>query len=187
MSSSLNEALVLAPLEGLPPDSLQACDAPVDGELESLILYRDPQGGVRVWERLRREEERKEAERQARAEKAARAKAAQAEAGSSSAAVGSAPSSTETAQIDPLKRLKIEASMTQVALKKAEKQLAIHASSELQSQVDELRSAAEVMSTGRSNWFKTISVMPVPSSVATSVTPTVRKKVPTSGDDCSAK
>ena len=94
-------------------------------------------------ERLRREEERKEAERQARAEKAARAKAAQAEAGSSSAAVGSAPSSTETAQIDPLKRLKIEASMTQVALKKAEKQLAIHASSELQSQVDELRLAAE--------------------------------------------
>ncbi len=49
MSSSLNEALVLAPLEGLPPDSLQACDAPVDGELESLILYRDPQGGVRAW------------------------------------------------------------------------------------------------------------------------------------------
>ena len=94
-------------------------------------------------ERLRREEERKEAERQARAEKAARAKAAQAEAGSSSAAVGSAPNSTETAQIDPLKRLKIEASMTQVALKKAEKQLAIHASSELQSQVDELRIAAE--------------------------------------------
>ncbi|MFZ3023699.1 electron transport complex subunit RsxC [Pseudomonas sp.] len=94
-------------------------------------------------ERLRREEERKEAERQARAEKAARAKAAQAEASSSSAAIGSAPSSTETAQIDPLKRLKIEASMTQVALKKAEKQLAIHASSELQSQVDELRLAAE--------------------------------------------
>ena len=94
-------------------------------------------------ERLRREEERKEAERQARAEKAARAKAAQAEAGSSSAAVGSAPSSAETAQIDSLKRLKIEASMTQVALKKAEKQLAIHASSELQSQVDELRIAAE--------------------------------------------
>lgn len=49
VSSSLNEALVLAPLEGLPPDSLQACDAPVDGELESLILYRDPQGGVRAW------------------------------------------------------------------------------------------------------------------------------------------
>ena len=49
VSSSLNEALVLAPLEGLPADSLQACDAPVDGELESLILYRDPQGGVRAW------------------------------------------------------------------------------------------------------------------------------------------
>ena len=49
VSSSLNEALVLTPLEGLPPDSLQACDAPVDGELEPLILYRDPQGGVRAW------------------------------------------------------------------------------------------------------------------------------------------
>ena len=49
MSSSLNEALVLAPLEGLPADSLQACDAPVDGENEPLILYRDPQGGVRAW------------------------------------------------------------------------------------------------------------------------------------------
>ena len=24
-------------------------NAPVDGELESLILYRDPQGGVRAW------------------------------------------------------------------------------------------------------------------------------------------
>ena len=93
-------------------------------------------------ERLRREEQRKDAERQARAEKAARAKAAQAEAGSRSATLDSAPGSAETAPIDPLKRLKIEASMTQVALKKAEKQLAIHASSELQSQVDELRSAA---------------------------------------------
>jgi len=94
-------------------------------------------------ERLRREEQRKDAERQARAEKAARAKAAQAEAGSRSATLDSAPGSAETAPIDPLKRLKIEASMTQVALKKAEKQLAIHASSELQSQVDELRIAAE--------------------------------------------
>ena len=49
MSSSLNETVVLVPLEGLPPDSLHACDAPVDGENEPLILYRDPQGGVRAW------------------------------------------------------------------------------------------------------------------------------------------
>lgn len=49
MSSSLNETVVLVPLEGLPPDSLHACDALVDGENEPLILYRDPQGGVRAW------------------------------------------------------------------------------------------------------------------------------------------
>jgi len=94
-------------------------------------------------ERLRREDERKEADRQARAEKAARAKAAQAEAASNPATADSTPSSAEAGQIDALKRLKIEASMTQVALKKAEKQLAVHASSELQSQVDDLRVAAE--------------------------------------------
>ncbi|MBH2034113.1 MAG: electron transport complex subunit RsxC [Pseudomonadales bacterium] len=92
-------------------------------------------------ERLRREDERKEAERQARAEKSARAKAAQAEVGNNPAAPSNNAESSN--QIDRLKRLKIEASMTQVALKKAEKQLAIHASSELQSQVDELRIAAE--------------------------------------------
>lgn len=92
-------------------------------------------------ERLRREDERKEAERQARAEKSARAKAAQAEAGNNPAAPSNNAESSN--QIDRLKRLKIEASMTLVALKKAEKQLAIHASSELQSQVDELRIAAE--------------------------------------------
>ncbi|SFP13771.1 electron transport complex subunit RsxC [Pseudomonas borbori] len=90
-------------------------------------------------ERLRRAEEQKEAERKARAEKAARAKAAQAE----------APASTDGAQAgkpaglgDELKRLKIEASMAQVALKKAEKQLTAHATPELQVQVDQLRSAA---------------------------------------------
>ncbi|MDT3708963.1 MAG: electron transport complex subunit RsxC [Pseudomonadaceae bacterium] len=93
-------------------------------------------------ERLRRAEEHKEAERKARAEKAARAKAAQ------------TPSAGAPGQDDPAagksnplsdeqKRLKIEASLAQVALKKAEKQLATHATAELQAQVAELRQAAE--------------------------------------------
>nr|WP_233280181.1 electron transport complex subunit RsxC [Pseudomonas xionganensis] len=84
-------------------------------------------------ERLRRAEEQKEAERKARAEKAARAKAAQAE----SPAAPAAPAD------EALKKLKIEASMAQVALKKAEKQLTQHDTAELQSQVAELRAAAE--------------------------------------------
>ena len=89
-------------------------------------------------ERLRREEERKEAERIARAERAAKAKAAQAEA-AAAAPASSAPSAAD----EQLKRLKIEASMAQVALKKAEKQLALHDTEELKSQVAELRQAAE--------------------------------------------
>src|SRR5690606_20940840 len=85
-------------------------------------------------ERLRRAEEQKEAERKARAERAARAKAAQAE----------APPATAASPADEaLKKLKIEASMAQVALKKAEKQLAAHDTPELQAQVSELRAAAE--------------------------------------------
>jgi electron transport complex protein RnfC len=95
-------------------------------------------------ERLRLAEERKEAERRARAEKAARAKAAQAEA-------AAAPTDDSVARVqaqkpglsDEQKKLKIEASMAQVALKKAEKQLATHATPELEAQVAELRSAAE--------------------------------------------
>ncbi|WP_339731348.1 electron transport complex subunit RsxC [uncultured Pseudomonas sp.] len=94
-------------------------------------------------ERLRRAEEQKEAERQARAAKAAQAKAAQAQ-----AAPAMASSDTAAAKpaglSDEQKKLKIEASMAQVALKKAEKQLATHASPELQAQVDELRSAAAI-------------------------------------------
>ncbi|MCY1268762.1 Electron transport complex subunit RsxC [compost metagenome] len=101
-------------------------------------------------ERLRREEERREAERQARQEKAARVREAQAaptqavtaeapqsaiERVKAEKAVGTAP--------DELKRLKIEASMAQVALKKAEKQLAAHDTPELQAQVAELRAIAE--------------------------------------------
>ncbi|PNG07404.1 electron transport complex subunit RsxC [Stutzerimonas stutzeri] len=94
-------------------------------------------------ERLRRAEEQKEAERKARAERAARAKAAQAQ----DANAGDSPASVEAPKAgglsDMQKKLKIEASMAQVALKKAEKQLATHATAELQAQVTELRSAAE--------------------------------------------
>lgn len=92
-------------------------------------------------ERLRRAEEQKEAERQARAAKAAQAKAAQAQA-ATAAASSDAAAAKPAGPSDEQKKLKIEASMAQVALKKAEKQLAAHASPELQAQVDELRSAA---------------------------------------------
>ncbi|WP_339411948.1 electron transport complex subunit RsxC [Pseudomonas sp. EA_35y_Pfl2_R5] len=93
-------------------------------------------------ERLRRAEEQKEAERQARAAKAAQAKAAQAQ--TAPAAADNAAPTSKPGLSDEQKKLKIEASMAQVALKKAEKQLATHASPELQAQVDELRSAAAI-------------------------------------------
>ena len=82
-------------------------------------------------ERLRLAEEQKEAERQARAERNAKARASQAE------------SSPIAPADEQLKRLKIEASMAQVALKKAEKQLAQHDTEELKAQVAQLRNAAE--------------------------------------------
>lgn len=95
-------------------------------------------------ERLRRAEEQKEADRKARAERAAKAKAAQAEA--SSAPNQDDPVARVQAQKADLseqqKKLRIEASMVQVALKKAEKQLIIHATPELEAQVAELRTAA---------------------------------------------
>lgn len=53
MSSSLNgdgkAATILLPLAELPPDSLGETEAMIDGDLESLILYRDGEGGVRAW------------------------------------------------------------------------------------------------------------------------------------------
>ena len=95
-------------------------------------------------ERLRRAEEQKEADRKARSERAAKAKAAQAEA--SPVPNQDDPVARVQAQKAGLseqqKKLKIEASMAQVALKKAEKQLAIHATPELEAQVAELRTAA---------------------------------------------
>ncbi|MGN5595762.1 electron transport complex subunit RsxC [Stutzerimonas nitrititolerans] len=92
-------------------------------------------------ERLRRAEEQKEADRKARAERAARAKQAQAQtAGQDDTVV---PVQAQKAGLsEEQKKLKIEASMAQVALKKAEKQLAAHATPELEAQVAELRIAA---------------------------------------------
>ncbi|PJI50873.1 MAG: electron transport complex subunit RsxC [Pseudomonas sp.] len=100
-------------------------------------------------ERLRREEEQRAADRRARQERAAHVQADQPDVETPAVpdaqsviervkaekAVGNAP--------DQLKRLKIEASMAQVALKKAEKQLAAHDTEQLRTQVAELRSAAE--------------------------------------------
>ncbi len=97
-------------------------------------------------ERLRRAEEQKEAERQARAERAARAKAIQAETSAGlleEDAVAPGQTQKPGGLSDEQKKLKIEASMAQVALKKAEKQLAAHDTPELQAQVSELRAAAE--------------------------------------------
>ncbi len=95
-------------------------------------------------ERLRRAEEQKEADRKARAERAARAKATQAQ--TSSTAIQDDPvarvQANKAGLSDEQKKLKIEASMAQVALKKAEKQLASHATPELESQVAKLRQAA---------------------------------------------
>lgn len=93
-------------------------------------------------ERLRRAEEHKEAERKARAEKAARAKAAQTPAAGAPGQDDPAAGKSNPLS-DEQKRLKIEASLAQVALKKAEKQLATHTTAELQAQVAELRQAAE--------------------------------------------
>jgi len=92
-------------------------------------------------ERLRRAEEQKEADRKARAERAARAKQAQAQTAGQDAPV--VPAQAQKAGLsEEQKKLKIEASMAQVALKKAEKQLAAHATPELEAQVAELRIAA---------------------------------------------
>lgn len=91
-------------------------------------------------ERLRRAEEQKEAERQARATKAAQAKAAQTQ--TTPATADNAAPTSKPGLSDEQKKLKIEASMAQVALKKAEKQLATHSTVELQAQVDALRDAA---------------------------------------------
>lgn len=107
-------------------------------------------------ERLRRAEEQKEAERIARAERAAKAKAAQAEAATATAA----PSAAD----EQIKRLKIEASMAQVALKKAEKQLATHDTAELQAQVASLRAAADAAQQALQEALAAAPSAPVPTT-----------------------
>ena len=89
-------------------------------------------------ERLRLEDERKEAERQARAERLAKSKAEQAKKAQQAQAAGD----TQTTTDDELKRLKIAASMAQVALKKAQKQFDTHGTDELKAQVAQLQTAA---------------------------------------------
>lgn len=60
MSSSLNHgdensdggdesAHALARLETLPPDTLHEVEAMLDGDAESLLVYRDASGDVRAW------------------------------------------------------------------------------------------------------------------------------------------
>ena len=89
-------------------------------------------------ERLRLEDERKEAERQARAERLAKSKAEQAKKAQQAQAAGD----TQATADDELKRLKIAASMAQVALRKTQKQLDEHGTDELKAQVVQLQAAA---------------------------------------------
>ncbi len=132
-------------------------------------------------ERLRRAEEQKEAERQARAAKAAQAKAAQAQ--TAPAAADSAVPPAKLGLSDEQKKLKIEASMAQVALKKAEKQLATHASPELQAQVDELRSAAAI---AQQALDMAMAANPPATAAATPVADDGAVKKPRSTPPCSA-
>jgi electron transport complex protein RnfC len=99
-------------------------------------------------ERLRCEQAHKEAERQARTEKAARAKAALA-ANQANDPASALPAVAPTGLSDEQKKLKIAASMAQVTLKKAEKQLLLYADdssavSELTIQVEQLRNNAQL-------------------------------------------
>ena len=105
-------------------------------------------------ERLRLAEEQKEAERLARAERTAKARASQPE-------VSASPVD------DQLKRLKIEASMAQVALKKAEKQLAQHDTEELKTQVEALRTAAEAAQNALEQAQASAPVATAPTTTAT--------------------
>ncbi|HKM37782.1 MAG TPA: electron transport complex subunit RsxC [Thiopseudomonas sp.] len=90
-------------------------------------------------ERLRLEDERKEAERKARAERLAKSKAEQAKKAAQADAAGVQAAASD----DEIKRLKIGASMAQVALRKAQKQLDVHGTDELKAQVEQLQLSAE--------------------------------------------
>jgi electron transport complex protein RnfC len=118
-------------------------------ELETKLLKAEQarQRFEQRQERLRCEQEQRDAERQARSEKAARAKAALA---ASQATNPQAPDVAAAVGLsDEQKRLKIAASMAQVTLKKAEKQLALYTdkgadTGELQAQVEQLGHAAQL-------------------------------------------
>ncbi|MCG6540473.1 electron transport complex subunit RsxC [Pseudomonas sp. KSR10] len=114
-------------------------------------------------DRLRRAEEQKEADRKARAERAARAKAAQADASATASQDDPVArvQATKAGLSDEQKKLKIEASMAQVALKKAEKQFAAHATPELESQVTELRQAAAAAQKALDDAIATAAPLPV--------------------------
>ena len=90
-------------------------------------------------ERLRLEDERKEAERKARAERLAKSKAEQAKKAAQADAAGVQTDASD----DEIKHLKIGASMAQVALRKAQKQLDVHGTDELKAQVAQLTVSAE--------------------------------------------
>ena len=92
-------------------------------------------------ERLRLEEERKDAERKARAERLAKTKAEQAKKAAQAQKTGA--DNPAGASENEIKRLKIAASMAQVALRKAQKQLDAHGTEELQTQVEQLSVSAE--------------------------------------------
>lgn len=94
--------------------------------------------------RLARDEARRQAEREARAARAAQAQAQQATAAPLDPVQAAiervkAQKAAAPSLSDQQKRLKIEAAMAQVALKKAETQLEIYGTSDLQTQVAELR------------------------------------------------
>ena len=101
--------------------------------------------------RLRRDEERRAAERAQRAEKARGRRPGRARGSRPATAVDPVQAAIERARArkqagsgsERLKRLKIEASMARVALKKAEKQLLSHDTPEQHGLVAELRAAAE--------------------------------------------
>ncbi|MCY1342977.1 Electron transport complex subunit RsxB [compost metagenome] len=95
--------------------------------------------------RLAREEARRQAEREARAARAAQAQqntaAAPQDAVQAAIERVKAQKAATPSLSDQQKRLKIEAAMAQVALKKAEAQLEVYGTSDLQAQVAELRAA----------------------------------------------
>jgi len=117
-------------------------------------------------ERLRLEEEQKAIERQERNERIARVKAAQEQAAKQEAQQAK---TADGVSDDELKRLKIAASMAQVALRKAEKQLVQHDSDELQTQITNLKQAVEKAREALAQAENQAAQAPQPVSSGTSV------------------